>query len=351
MEPKADDPSNVEQAAPANVTRSSSSSLPQSEAASAVTLATTSLPAAPAGPSLSTPPGTGASTTPPTGTFSAPGAVSAPFMNASQPANTYPPNSMADTNTATVQSIKTPPSLRPSSLLYPPDPPFKLTQDLESLTQPDIEHSNPITMHFDHPAIATLPKELAEHIKENFDTLESLLKDLNLFKDSSDALLSAIGSKGYQYDVKTNCFYETPKHTITNSSTATAGTDTLAFQTPPSDKPPSLSFPPDPPHKLTPQPKASKVVRNLNPLFQPFQPSPTHTHLLHSNHVAVRLLLDVIVCKIRRQIRNELNAQAWKNYDKNDVRIKEAIHGIIMDTTKMHQFTYDHFEKRFHPPY
>ena len=87
----------------------------------------------------------------------------------------------------------------------------------------------------------------------------------------------------------------------------------------------------------------SKVAKNLTPLFQP---SPPSSQLLHLNHPAVLLLPEDIEGKLSKKVKKVLNG-----LNKNDDKSKELVHRAIIDFTNQHDFTYNHFEKRFDLPF
>ena len=102
---------------------------------------------------------------------------------------------------------------------------------------------------------------------------------------------------------------------------------------------------PEPPQKVTPKTPKSNAVRNLTPLFQPFQPSPPSSDLIHLTHPAVQLLPDELLGKLRKKVKNEV-----RGIDPKDEKFRLATHRAIIEFTNNHDFTYDHFKKRFHPP-
>merc|ERR1712082_46999 len=86
----------------------------------------------------------------------------------------------------------------------------------------------------------------------------------------------------------------------------------------------------------------SSAVKNLNILFQPFNPSPPSSHLLHLNHSAVLLLPDEIQAKVRRKVKHET-----KGCDKKNEKVRTLIHKTIMDITDHYGYSYNSFEKIF----
>ena len=152
-------------------------------------------------------------------------------------------------------SSKTPPPFRPSSLLSPPDPPMK-----------------------------QIPNQEASKVAKNLtDQLQTITRPpANPWK--------YMEHKGYTYDAIKKCLSE-----ITDSKNSLP-------QTPHQSTPFSRQHPPDPPPKVSPQPMASQVARNLTPLFQP---TPRKSQLLQMTHPALRSLPDEIQYEIRKKIKKE----------------------------------------------
>ena len=87
----------------------------------------------------------------------------------------------------------------------------------------------------------------------------------------------------------------------------------------------------------------SSAVKNLITLFQPFNPSPPSSHLLHLNHSAVLLLPDEIHAKVRRRVKHET-----KGCDTKDEKTRTLVHKTIMEITERYSYSYNSFEKIFY---
>ena len=83
---------------------------------------------------------------------------------------------------------------------------------------------------------------------------------------------------------------------------ATTATTSLSEQNPTSPSAASTTATTSANQEYSPIIGKSSPVNNLNILFQPFNPSPPSSHLLHLNHSAVLLLPDEIQAKVQRRV-------------------------------------------------
>ena len=122
-------------------------------------------------------------------------------------------------------------------------------------------------------------------------------------------------------------------------------------QTPHQLNPFSQHDAPNPPKKFTPQPIASQVARNLEPLFQP---TPRKSQLLQMNHPALRSLPDEIQYEIRKKIKKEEDivqkSPQWKIVTERKIFLEAAQHKCIMDVTEAHGYRFDPNQKCPPPP-
>ena len=113
-------------------------------------------------------------------------------------------------------------------------------------------------------------------------------------------------------------------------------------------RPFSHSDPPDPPKKSTPQPMASQVARNLEPLFQT---TSRKSQLLQMNHPALRSLPDMIQYEIKKKIKKEEDrvqkSPQWKIVTERKNFLEAAQHKCIMDVTEAHGYRFDPNQKSF----
>ena len=239
-------------------------------------------------------------------------------------------------------SCKTPPPFRPSSLLFPPDPPLKqipnpeaskvaknLTDQLQTISRPPDTNDDIDPLY----SLAIAAEALPSDVKEN----------MRLANPTS--VLRYLEHIGYTYDFRKKCFSK--NELVTKMVKPTASEPSLP-QTPHQLKPFSQHDPPDPPKKSTPQPMASQVARNLTPLFQL---SPRKSQLLQKNNPALRSLPDEIQHEIRKKIKKEegrvqKNPQ-WKIVTERKNFLEAAQHKCIMDVTEAHGYRFDPNQKCF----
>ena len=245
----------------------------------------------------------------------------------------------AATSQPTGHTTSTPPSVRPSSLLFPPDPPKKQPQGARILTFTDypytieaLHRDFPITKQF----LQITQEDFVKDINRNFSSPE---KDCTESSIRIIAKLRGLTISGLPLD-----------------QTSAAGTTTAST---PSGQA-TTSFPEQTPISLTPTTATTSVsssttqenlplsgqgsvVKNLNTIFQHFTPSPPSSHLLHLNHSAVLLLPDEIHAKVRRKVKHET-----KGCDTKDEKVRTLIHRTIMEITERYGYTYNSFEKIFY---
>ena len=243
-------------------------------------------------------------------------------------------------------SCKTPPPFRPSSLLFPPDPPSKqipnpeaskvaknLSNQLQTSSRPsDTTDINPL---LNLPAVvAALPSEEKENLRLEFGTQPSI----------SD-ILEYLEHNGYIYDARKKC---SSKNELVTQMVEPSESEPSLHQTPHQLNPFSQHDAPNPPKKFTPQPIASQVARNLEPLFQP---TPRKSQLLQMNHPALRSLPDEIQYEIRKKIKKEEDivqkSPQWKIVTERKNFLEAAQHKCIMDVTEAHGYRFDPNQKCF----
>ena len=250
----------------------------------------------------------------------------------------------AITTNGNTPSSKTPPSFRPSSLMFPPDPPLKQIPDPEPskvakklltiFRPPDTTDFDPLASLA--AALATLPSEAKENMRLALGTQTSILNILEYLEHES-----------YTYDARKKCFSQ---NKLVTKLVEPTDSEPSHPQTPAPNqfRPFSHSNPPDPPPKFTPQPMASQVARNLTPLFQTI---PRKSQLLQMNHSALRSLPDEIQFEIKKKIKKEEDrvqkSPQWKIVTERKHFLEAAQHKCIMDVTEAHGYRFDSNQKSF----
>ena len=244
----------------------------------------------------------------------------------------------AVTTQPTGRTTTTPPSVRPNSLLYPPDPPKKQPQSTQILrftdypyTIEELHRDFPITKQF----LQIIQEDFVRDINRNFKNPE---KDVTERTIRIMAKLRGLTVSGLPLE-------QTPAAGATTAC-INLGQVTTSFteQTPPlSSTTATTTVTTSTTQDNSALIGQSSVVKNLNTLFQPFTPSPPSSHLLHLNHSAVLLLPDVIHAKVRRKVQQET-----KGCDTKDEKVRILIHRTIMDITERYGYSYNSFEKTFY---
>ena len=217
-------------------------------------------------------------------------------------------------------------------------------------TTPSISHSlTQESLCITHPAIRTLPPSVQDELRMIHQAMDEHLNASDASALFHQFLPNFLEKNGFKLNTLTQSFSSSSDFKINQSKTTPVqcieASQNIEPHTPQTFKAFSLLCPPDPPQKLTPKTPKSNAVRNLTPLFQPFQPSPPSSDLIHLTHPAVQLLPDELLGKLRKKVKNEV-----RGIDPKDEKFRLATHRAILEFTNNHDFTYDHFKKRFHPP-
>ena len=236
-----------------------------------------------------------------------------------------PPLPVAPTeNVEEVNTITTPPSVRNTSLMFPPNPPQKMppnTRYVQELSDWCATKPKPPGFHGFTGESRPTPPGFHGFTGEPRPTPPGF----HGFRAEANTAQSEKDGADMETDKFLNISYNSPSQILVYTD------------------PSSILSPNYPPPQLSPNLTPSQVARNLIPLFQP---SPPSAHLLHLNHPAVLLLPDPIEGKLRKKVKKEING-----LDKNDEKVKAIVHKAIIDFTNKHDFTYNHFEKRFDLPF
>ena len=235
-------------------------------------------------------------------------------------------------------SSKTPPSFRPSSLLFPPDPPLKqipnpeaikvaenLDHQLQTIFRPpDTTNTDPLAIFAE--AVAALPIEVQEIVRSAFPSKKASILDIIKYLEEEGY---------YTFDARKYCLSQ---NELVNSEPSIP-------QTPHQLRPFSHYDPPDLPPKSTPRPMASQVARNL------FQTTPRKSQLLQMNHPALRALPDEIRYQIKKKIKKEEDrvkkSPQWKIVTERKHFLEAAQHKCIMDVTEAHGYRFDPNQESF----
>ena len=249
-----------------------------------------------------------------------------------------PPADPAVTSQTTAHTTSTPPSVRPSSLLFPPDPPKKQPQGTRILTFTDYPYTIE-ALHRDFP----ITKQINQITQEDF--VKDINRNFSPEKDFTERTIRMI-AKSRGLTISGLPIDQTPAAGTTTASTP-SGQATTSFpeQTPSSLTPTTAttSVSSSTTQENLPLSGQGSVVKNLNTIFQHFTPSPPSSHLLHLNHSAVLLLPDEIHAKVRKKVKH-----VTKGCDTKDEKVRTLIHRTIMEITERYGYTYNSFEKIFY---
>ena len=237
----------------------------------------------------------------------------------------------AVTSQPTGHTTSTPPSVRLSSLLFPPDPPKKQPQGARILIFTDypytieaLHRDFPITKQFLQITQEDFVKDINRNFSPEKDTTESSIRII--------AKLRGLTISGLPLD------QTSAAGTTTASTPSGQATTRFPEQTPSSLTPTrattTTSISSSTTQENLPISGQGSVMKNLNPLFQHFTPSPPSSHLLHLNHSAVLLLPDEIHAKVRRKVKHET-----KGCDTKDEKVRTLIHRTIMEITERYGYT------------
>ena len=242
-----------------------------------------------------------------------------PALQATQPPPPPISAASAETTQHTGHTTVTPPSVRPTSLLFPPDPPKKQSQGT-----PLVFNSQPVAqvkdvpytieaLHKDFPVAKQFTHEIQEVLVEGKNNDDDYMLEYNVC-----LLANTVGLTVPGLTIGPDCtLVRTPAAGATTASVNSEQVTTATINT--------STF------TLNENTETRSVVKNLIPLFQPFTPSPPSSHLLHLNHSAVLLLPDHIQAKLRRKVKKETNG-----YDTKDEKVRTFIHRTIMGFTACH---------------
>ena len=250
-----------------------------------------------------------------------------------------PPPAAPAVTTQADQTTTTPPSVRSSSLLFPPDPPKKDSQGT------NIFLSQPAQLKPDYPyTIEALNRDFPITKQMVLKRQENLVEDKN-FRPESDNMEWQIDqyAKWKGLSVSGLPLEQRPAAGDATASIGRQATTSLSEQNPTSLSAASTTATTSANQEYSPIIGKSRAVKNLNILFQPFNPSPPSSHLLHLNHSAVLLLPDEIQGKVRRRVKHET-----KGCDTKDEKVRTLIHRTIMEITERYGYTYNSFEKIFY---